>query len=171
MSITEDINNMDTSSGQTVIIPLSQQKQVQEDQEPSQVSKYHAFYEFLIAELNKRYDPIPRSGPGRPLKEPPRIEACTKVVKPQTTIIQPLNQSTDTIQIEKIILTAFNVENELERVKIPIPLSELSKNLGYKNQISKWIQNTSVDAKSVVLAFKMKNQQLFLVLAQIWYMK
>lgn len=64
MAITEDINNMDTSSGQTTIIPLSQHEQVQQDQESSQVSKYHAFSEFLIAELNKRYDIRPRPSPG-----------------------------------------------------------------------------------------------------------
>ena len=48
MTITEDINNMDTSSGQTTIVPLSHNKQVQEDQESSQISKYHAFSEFLV---------------------------------------------------------------------------------------------------------------------------
>ena len=52
MTITEDINNMDTSSIHTTIVPLSQNEQVQEDQESSQVSKYHAFSKFLIAELN-----------------------------------------------------------------------------------------------------------------------
>jgi hypothetical protein len=49
MKITEDINSMDSSSNQTAIIPLSQQNQVQEDQEASQVSKYHDFSKFLIA--------------------------------------------------------------------------------------------------------------------------
>lgn len=64
MTITEDINNMDNFSDQIVIIPLTQQNQVQEDQESSQVSKYHALSEFLIAELNKRYDLRPRPGLG-----------------------------------------------------------------------------------------------------------
>ena len=66
MTITEDSNNMDTSSNQTVMIPLSQQNQVQEDQESLQVSKYHAFFEFLIVELNKRYDLRPRPSLARP---------------------------------------------------------------------------------------------------------
>ena len=92
MTITEDINNMDTYCNQTIIIPLSQQNQVQEDQESSQVSKYHAFSEFLIVELNKRYDLRPRPGPGRPPKETPIIEPRTKAVETQTIIIQPLNQ-------------------------------------------------------------------------------
>ena len=39
------------------------------------------------------------------------------------------------------------MEKELERVKIPIPLSELSKNLVYKSQVVKQIQNSSVDAE------------------------
>lgn len=52
------------------------------------------------------------------------------------------------------ILNAFNVENELERVKIPIPLSELSKKPGYKNQVSKWLQNTYVDDESGVISLQ-----------------
>ena len=87
---------MDTSFGQTVIIPLSQQ-----DQDSLQASKYHAFSEFLIVELNKRYDLRPRPSPGRPPKETPTIEPHTKAAKTQTTIIRPLNQSTDTTKIEK----------------------------------------------------------------------
>ena len=81
MTITEDINSMDSSSSQIVIIPLSEQNQVQEDQEASQVSKYHAFSEFLIAELNKRYDLRPRPGPRRPPKETLIIEPRTKIVE------------------------------------------------------------------------------------------
>jgi len=48
-------------------------------------------------------------------------------------------------------LTTFNVEKELERVKILIPLLELSENPGYKNQVSKWIKNTSVDAEGDII--------------------
>ena len=48
-------------------------------------------------------------------------------------------------------MTIFNVEKELERVKIPIPLSKLSKNPWYKNQVSKWIQNTSVDVEGDII--------------------
>jgi len=87
MTIIEDINKMDTSSGQTTIIPLSQHEKVQENQEALQVSKYHAFIEFLIVELNKIYDLRPRPGPGRPPKEPPKIEPHTKVVETRTTTI------------------------------------------------------------------------------------
>lgn len=49
-------------------------------------------------------------------------------------------------------MTTFNVEKELERVQIPIPLSKLSKNVGYKSQVTKWIQNISVDAKGAVIS-------------------
>jgi len=65
-----------------------------------------------------------------------------------------LNQIGETSQIDKTILTTFNVERELERVKIPIPLDELSNNLGYKNQVSKWIQSSSVDAKGDVISLQ-----------------
>lgn len=95
MTITKDINNMDTSSNQIVMIPLLHQNQVQEDQESSPVSKYHAFSQFLIAELNKRYDLRPRPSLGRPPMETPIIEPRTKAAKTQTTIIQALNESTD----------------------------------------------------------------------------
>ena len=90
--------------------------------------------------MKTRYDLRPRPGPGIPPKETPTIEHRTKSVETQTTIIRPLNQSTNIAPIENTVLTAFNVEKELERVKIPIPLSKLSKNPRYKNQVSKWIQ-------------------------------
>ena len=51
-------------------------------------------------------------------------------------------------------MIAFNVEKELERVKIPIPLLELSKNPGYKIQVTKWIQNTLVDAEGDVISLQ-----------------
>lgn len=82
---------MDTSSGQDTIVPLSQNKKIQEDHESSQVSKYHAFSEFLIVELNKRYDLRPILGPGKNLKEPPSIEPHSKSIETQEITIQPLN--------------------------------------------------------------------------------
>lgn len=133
MIVTEDINNLDTSSDQTVIIPLTQQNQVQEDQESLQVSKYHAFSEFLIEKLNKRYDLRPRPSLGIPPKETPIIEPRAKPAQTQTTFIRPLEQLIDIPQNDKNAVTTFNVEKELERIKIPIPLSKLSKNPGYKN--------------------------------------
>lgn len=51
-------------------------------------------------------------------------------------------------------MTTFNVEKELERVKIAIPLLELSKNVRYKNQVSKWIQNTSVDVEGDIISLQ-----------------
>ena len=65
-----------------------------------------------------------------------------------------MNQTTETTLIDKIVLTTFNVEKELERVKILIPLYELSKNPGYKNQVSKWIQSSSVDAEGDVISLQ-----------------
>lgn len=54
-------------------------------------------------------------------------------------------------------MTGFNVEKELERVKIPIPLSELFKNYGYKIQATKWIQNSLVDDEGDVISFQDEN--------------
>lgn len=73
--------------------------------------------------MNKGYDLRPRVGPRRPLKETPIIKPHTKVAKTQTTITHPLNQSTDTTQNGKNDLITFNVEKELERIKIPIPVT------------------------------------------------
>lgn len=42
----------------------------------------------------------------------------------------------------------------MERVKIPIPLAELSKNPGYKNQVSKWIKPSSVDIEGDVISLE-----------------
>jgi len=127
--ISEDINNMDHSSLQNTIVslPLNQSSQ---DQEDSQISKYQALSEFLIAKLNRRYDLRPRSGPSRPLKNPIVSEPQNKSIETQTTTIQPLNQIVETTPFDKTALTTFNVERELERIKIPIHLSEISNNLG-----------------------------------------
>lgn len=75
--------------------------------------------------MNRRYDIRPRLGPGRPPKSPTKNEPQIKYAKTKTIIIQPLSQIVETSQIDKIILTAFNVERELERVKMPIPLAKL----------------------------------------------
>jgi len=104
--------------------------------------------------LNRRYDLRPRSGPSRPPKSPTLNEPQIKFVETQTTIIQPLNLIVETSQIDKIVLTTFNVERELGRVKIPIPLHDMSKNPGYKNQVSKWIQSWSVDAEGDVISLQ-----------------
>ena len=77
-----------------------------------------------------------------------------QTVEAQTTLIRPLDQSIDSFQTGKNILTTFSVEKELERVKIPIPLSELSKNPGYKIQATKWIQNMSVDVEGDVISLQ-----------------
>lgn len=118
---------------------MSQNQFPQQNQENSQVSKYRAFSEFLIIELNTRYDLRPRPGPGRPPKNMDVNERPIKTTETKTTTIQPFTQSNEPNLVDKMVLTTFNVERELERVKIPIPLSGLFKNRGYKNQVSKWI--------------------------------
>lgn len=86
------------------------------------------FSEFLIVEIKRRYDLRPRVGFGRPSKDPITIEPQVKSVKTQTIPIQNLDQSTETPLMDKTHLTTFNVERDIEREKIPIPLSELTKN-------------------------------------------
>jgi len=149
--ITDDINNLDHSFVQNAMLPLSQSSQ--QDQEDSQISKYQAFSKFLIRKLNRR-DLRTRLGPSRPPKNPIVNEPHIKSTESRTTKIQLLNQPNETNSIDKIVLTTFNVEKELERVKIAIPLSEISKNPCYKNQVLKWIQSSSVDAERDVISLQ-----------------
>jgi len=58
-------------------------------------------------------------------------------------------------------LTTFNIEKELERVKIPIPLAELSKNSGHKSQVSKWIQSSSVDVDGDIISLQDEKPSVF----------
>jgi len=69
-------------------------------------------------------------------------------------VIQPLTQPNVHDTFANTIPTTFNVEKELERVKIPVPLFELSKNPGYKNQVSKWIQSSSIDADGDIISLQ-----------------
>ena len=62
--ITEDINNIDSSAVQMAIVPSSSPQSFEKEPGDAQISKYLAFSEFLIVELNKRYDLRPRSVPG-----------------------------------------------------------------------------------------------------------
>ena len=62
-----------------------------------------------------------------------------KTIQTQSPTPQTTESPIETSSPDKTILRSFNIEKELERVKIPIPLVELSKNPGYKNQVSKWI--------------------------------
>lgn len=104
--------------------------------------------------MNRSYDLRPSSTPGRPPKSPPVNEPQMKFAEAQTTIIQPLNQIVERSQIDKKKLTTFNVERELERVKISILLAKMSKNPGYKNQVSKWINSSSVDVEGDVISLQ-----------------
>ena len=108
----------------------------------------------MIAKLNERYDLRPRSGQGRPSKSTTIIDPAIKSIQTQTPTPQTTKTSTETFSSDKTILTTFNIEKELERVNICIPLSEISKNPGYKNQVSKWIQSCSVDAEGDVISLQ-----------------
>lgn len=152
--ITEDINNIDSSTAQMEIVPSSSPQSFEQEQGDAQLSKYQVFFEFLIVELNKRYDLRPRSSPWRPSKCATIIELAIKSVQTQTPTPQTTKSSTTTFSSDKTILTTFNIEKELERVKIPIPLAELSKIPGYKNQVSKWIQSCSVDVEGDVISLQ-----------------
>ena len=82
--ITEDINNIDSSIVQMEIVPSSSPQSFEQEQGDAQLSKYLAFFEFLIAELNKRYDLRPISSPSRPSKSTTIIELAIKSIQTQT---------------------------------------------------------------------------------------
>lgn len=128
--VTNEVNDFEDPSSQNSIVPISQDQPLSQNKESSQVSKYQVVYEFLIAELNRRYGLRPKQGPGRNVKNVTFGEPQEKAT--ETPSIQPQNQLQDQSSIEKYVTTIFNVERELERVKIPIPLFELLRNLGYK---------------------------------------
>jgi hypothetical protein len=46
---------------------------------------------------------------------------------------------------------AFSFENELNKIKIPIPLVELAKNLVYRKQITKMIGVSELESHSDVI--------------------
>jgi hypothetical protein len=63
-----------------------------------------------------------------------------------------------TREIEKPIET-FNLENELNKIKIPIPLVELARNPIYKKQIAKEIHFLMLNVKMMLSICRMKNLQ------------
>jgi hypothetical protein len=55
-----------------------------------------------------------------------------------------------TREIDKVS-EAFSFENELNKIKIPIPLVELAKNLVYRKQITKMIGVSELESQSDVI--------------------
>lgn len=90
--ISKDINNFYSTSIHNAIVPRPS-NQSSQNQEDNQISKYQSFYDFLIGELNRRYDIRPKEGPSRPPKGPIQNEPQIKSIENKTTIIQPLNQT------------------------------------------------------------------------------
>jgi len=91
------------------IVPSSSPQYFEKEKGDAQLSKYQAHSEFLIVELNKRYDLRPRSGPGRPSKSTTIIETAIKSIKTQTPTTQTTKSSTQTFSFDKTILTTFNI--------------------------------------------------------------
>jgi hypothetical protein len=60
----------------------------------------------------------------------------TKALQPRKAEKKGLE--TQTVETDKTI-GSFNLENEINKIKIPIPLVELAKNLIYRKQIAKMI--------------------------------
>jgi hypothetical protein len=73
--------------------------------------------------------------------------------KPENTEVE-----VQTREIEKPIGT-FNLENELNKIKIPMPLVELSRNPIYKKQITKEIIFFDVECQDGVINLQDENLQ------------
>ena len=62
----------------------------------------------------------------------------TKTKAPQLRKVENKGSEVQNMEIDKTI-GSFNLENEINKIKIPIPLVELAKNLIYWKQITKMI--------------------------------
>ena len=103
--VTNDINYFEDPSSQNVIVPINQDQHLAQNQESSQVSKYQAFSEFLIVELNRRYVLRPRQGPGRPIKKVTFDEPQVKAT--EIPPVQPPNQLQEQLTTEKTCSNCF----------------------------------------------------------------
>ena len=76
-----------------------------------------------------------------PIKPVNKDTSLTKTMNDksvQTNKSERKNSEVSTVQIDKVN-GAFSFENELNKIKIPIPLVELAKNPCYRKQITKMI--------------------------------
>jgi len=64
-SVVDDINYFGGQHLENGNFRTNQVQPIPQNIESAEVSKYQAFPKFLIVELNKRYDIIPRQGPSR----------------------------------------------------------------------------------------------------------
>jgi hypothetical protein len=65
----------------------------------------------------------------------------------QTKKTKNTEAQVQTIEIEKTI-AGFNLENELNKIKKPMPLVELARNLIYKKQIAKVINFSNAECQA-----------------------
>jgi hypothetical protein len=77
--------------------------------------------------------------------------------KPENTKVE-----VHTKEIEKPIVS-FNFENEINKIKIPMPLVELSRNVIYKKQISKAINFFDVECKDDVINLQGKKPTIMFI--------
>jgi len=56
----------------------------------------------------------------------------------------------------------FNLENELCKIKIPMPFTELIKNPSYKNSVLKMIGSTNSQVPSDIVNLQEENPKIFI---------
>ena len=122
----------------------------------------------IMAEIQHKYDLRPRVGNPRlgesvplkraaPTKRAPKITAVPQMVvppillKPQITS-QAYRMQPEVKDMEKIV-PPFDLEHKLYKIKIQVPLLELSQNPVYKTQLHKFLKalSTSVEQDMVNL--------------------
>jgi hypothetical protein len=136
-------------------VQLIDEENVNNFDEPT--SQYKILTDSILVELQDKYDLRPRekivviNKPKKVLlrkKEnevvflKPSIETSivqTKQVEEKTTQTKTLENKESEVQTKEIEkpFSTFNLGNELNKIKIPVPLIELAKNPSYKKQISK----------------------------------
>ena len=97
-------------------------------------TQYQDISDALLTEVQRKYHLKSRTR-----KIPETSTTSTKNVPAKTTIAkQPVTPTHEPERPQP----SFNLEQEISKIKIPVPLSELARNPTYKLQIQKWITNS-----------------------------
>jgi hypothetical protein len=110
-------------------------------------SQYRVFSDALQAELHKKYDLRPRTNvnttktnnQGQPDKIQNKDKGKEITVSKQKYDHQAAKKTDAEHKETEKISSSFNLENELNKIRIPIPLLEIAKNLVYRKQVLKMI--------------------------------
>ena len=86
---------------------------------------------------------------------------------------QNQDKQKNTVEVEEVnkSMQNFNLENELGKIKIPMPFTELMKNPSYKNSVMKMIASANSQFPSNTVNLQEENPKIFIGLALAEKMK